>query len=817
MVTVLQLRRAVHIFLGVASISLLFTPFVSGSQANVSGLQFSSQNVVILPGARYVVVAPTAATVVRAPEYGKVYDPVPYPDETDPIYVPGILDQEQEAGLDIAVLKYQSVTANQFAIRQQQITSFDTYLANYGQHSRAPTSFAPPWQYTSDRNMKNVILAAVNILKHDHDYSPDSLAELRKTIKAAPVDGLVPESLEVLTKKVTEEIGTPIEFSTGDWLQLLDKAIVYVSREWKGLNSSSYLVSYDGVGDGNIEPNVPASGDGNFSFVVPRWLDRNQSGARNLDVFCDYWKKVTTEDLYSDGDAESLKEFARIITLTKQLPSEVKQLPPEVIANFNADWKTVSKTLVRDCDDAISQIGKWRQVEVWLYAGFGCEVLPAAGLSDGAIAKIKTMDPSISDDEVRGLKGSLLHACSIAAPNAAAGRPASADQAKAWVADEYRDARSFKGTLIRIRESSGIIGVAEPPYNSFGALPPGPTHVFELLKIRNFRNSEPRPFSVSVPIPPGGYTWRQLEAASTVGDAGTPADPFAPLVLQSITSLLPAIDALVSRADATADDVFTAGELVATAGADIEAKIHEEAAGVRDYVRALVEQVHQDTITLREGHLTAPEPSIVDTVSVVKNQQIEVGAPIATLHPVFRYRLEVEIPSNLIISRLLLPGTPLRWKLTCPGPLPTTFDQRRMITTSANPMEIVNWLATVKQLYLQTTTFEGTIDYVDQDPTVPESPREHPLVIKVSFVVPEGKRLFELPANAFSPADPVAVSKTMADVGLQVSLSSDKITAKFQAGPLLVGDRCSADFYIPTGGNDVDAVESSWQRLTGSN
>src|SRR5262249_21979898 len=145
-------------------------------------------------------------------------------------------------------------------------------------------------------------------------------------------------------------------------------------------------------------------------------------------------------------------------------------------------------------------------------------------------------------------------------------------------------------------------------------------------------------------------------------------------------------------------------------------KIENAVPAVREEAQNYLTEYEADFNRFRYGHITVPEPAVVESVSVGKGQEVSVGTPIAVVRPIFKYTMEARFDSSAIGAQVLLPGAIVTWALSCDGAIATTRRQKTLILRSAEKNKIIEWLTQVKARHLETALYRGRVEYVGPSP-----------------------------------------------------------------------------------------------------
>jgi hypothetical protein len=739
-----------------------------GTDDGSRGTTFHSNDVLILPAERYVLISPIKGIVQEAPQYGRVYSPE-RSNAADELFV-AVITPENRPNVDA------------------RLKAWDDILKTYGLRGIDPPVENLLLKSVTDPELRTAISYVIASTPGDEPR----LRMLRAEIKAGNLTGPITSEIIKSANGYFSLEKLPLKLTDDQWLTALDRASLSHLRGALGLNSPEFYIVQGIVAYGDTEPNLSRARG--LIFQIPRLSNPDQTGIKNLATFCDYWKIAVSQGLLSDDDIQFLDNLAKSTN------------------SPGSGGQAAANALVKQCAGALSEIQSWEAVQIAernrIFRLYPAPLDYRADLNGSilkaAAAELRAVAPALTDNEIRSILNGEETAFTLGKGQPTKGILPSSAAAIAWVANQWPDAHifvnsSYSGSdkLFALEEDRGIDGKGLDTHSTFG---------FDLLPYR------PDLLHVALPIAPGGDVWNRL-VNSVVGDrASADTDPFATLIMQTVMILEPTVDQLTANGtDVSATDVFVTGQLVTLFKEELVAKITQTASSIRDYWRGVQKQADDAQMALHDGHIRAVEPVVIDSVSVGKGSNISAGTPIATLHPIYRFRIQAQIPSNTLASRYLLPGTPVQWKFTCPGLIPPNIVQRQKILSSPDSSQIREWLRIMREAYLASETFSGLVDYVDRDPASANPKSSESILINVPFEVSGDARSFHISLSEFGAVTADDIVKKLSALDFGVKVAFDGIDLAFTSGPLEIGEHCQAEFVLPSISEEISHVEGAWQ------
>jgi biotin carboxyl carrier protein len=739
----------------------------------------------IVSGSGYFISAPADGTLLVAPEYGRVYQPL----EGSPLwgYPTSVKPEPGEA----AEIQYADSVEQTLRTQEKRVEALDLLLRDYGQRdSMRPFSNAP-WVFEQNEALR----ANEQSLAAQLPDSKESLEALRATLKALMRSGAQTHTVPANIDRWLQELGSipstigHSDVKTPTPLAILDKVVTFKLRETLGLNSTEHWMSFVLPDVYDTEPNnsnAPYLAVGPLQFEIPRLTDGAREEPGMLGTFCHYWTEVSAQDLFSDQDVSFLTALSH---------NSFKG---------QATSPKVATVIVSECKAAAEEIRNWRESQESLarfvseHASYVLEEHQALENLNAAIAffaaTLKQDNPVLVDQELTGLKNALQMAIWGGRENKLTGRPHSSLVPIAWVADQRRPGHQFRPyKTFSLRESQKMRWRQDiAPVHS--------TPTFEILRIKREGIWLPEDDFATLE----GMT-SDLPANSSV------EDPFKDRISQTLLTLSPTVLPVSAADEASPDELFAVGRTVQLFSADLRRNLEQEALKVRARASELSTKTWQQREALRGGHIVVPEPSMVDSVFVKVGEPVAAGTPIATLHPVYRVRLEVPVPSDARISSLLVPGVRMSVRLSCDGWVGSTAAQRTAILKSAQKVTLLNSLRLLKAKYFAANTFTGMVDFVASEDSGPNG--EHRLV-KIAVSLPENQRSVTIPKKDF-PAEADRMAELLSSVGFKSSDSGTAVETALEAGPFDLGDRCQGEFALPISDARTQ-TQSDWERARDS-
>jgi hypothetical protein len=714
----------------------------------------------VFPDARYLLTTPSDAKVLQAPAFGSAH--FPEPDlPTDPIALSQLTASWSVGDGDpnaVALVQYDPSVIDAINTKDKRAKLYDRFLIDYGLAGIDPLSGNLPWLWEPDPAKQAAAKGAVDWVKQ----STSDLKALRASLHGMTTPGPLPTWAQELKASAIAGSPTTAALTDPDWRTIIDKALVYGIRQQLKLNDT--LVEM-GPGDtADLPPNYSKwgqySSNSQLEFYVGRTLNGDKFGDTNLQNFLTYWSTVSDNDLYSDDDVNFLRALA-------------SENAPKVQAadSSKLDWRQTAQTLISDCKDAADRLLKWRSVTY------------EALVNHSTVTQLRAIDPSLADATFKDLSVAADTAAALGQARPELGRlAASSPMAIQWLADQTRRNWFYSGKLIRVVEKLGDFG---------GGIVVGPTSLRHFV-LREYNHRDP----IELPEPTDGTIWRELQG-NTAGDLTNydqlpDKDPFGPLVWQTVLTLTPTTAG--TSGESSADDLYAAGRLVDIFAADLRGKLVQAAADVRAYGAALLDQYDSDIKALRYGQFVTPEPAIVEAVYVTAGASIKVGDAIATVRPTYRYRMQLRVDATGDLGQLVQPGSPVKVRLACGGPIGTTAAEKTMILADSRKAELLSWLSKVKQNYLADTDFTAEVTGVDSSQASVGSSAPRHLTVQLSLEIPASKRTIPielLPSTGALGNDTSALLASLKfPVNTEDGGSPQKKSLSLDAGPLSIGETC---------------------------
>jgi hypothetical protein len=311
-----------------------------------------------------------------------------------------------------------------------------------------------------------------------------------------------------------------------------------------------------------------------------------------------------------------------------------------------------------------------------------------------------------------------------------------------------------------------------------------------------------------ITLPSGDPTSWLRQIIRPTGDDDSIANPFFPLIWQSVITLSPSVDGVASNkySERTASELYRVGLLVSSISSELRGKIWQTSAPLRGYGRQLLKQENEDFRNIRFGHFTVAEPSVVESSSVNGGDVVKARSTIAILRSVYRYFVEFELDEGSAVSDHVRVGTPLTAAFACDGPIPTSMAQKQSILSDSGKIQIVQALASLRETYLNEASFNAKVESVTRAPG--HNGDTAKVVVRLSIEIPDKLRSIDVAKSRNT------LLEQLSHLGFETTQSSDNYSLRLSMGPFRVGEQCKVHLG-PANESDANyfRVDKNWTNL----